>query len=241
MVVVFNLCIYFWLPAEGSTVPSCRSMNRNLSTQHRCPSLKLAGCCKSPCRDEALHICPSSGGRRNWHNLRNPFKNPFFWRKFTAVPSPYPRCLFSRNTNNLHCAKSKPPNDSTGTVPFTLRLKKGCFCPTLSFPFNIFCSVLSPFFEHLYLASIIGALGFQLLQNLEPGGIRWACLKGSLRAGGFVCQARRCFGLEIPASLSNPTRARVRGCSQLAVEQNQPLVLVEQGGLPPPKSIRRPW
>lgn len=27
VVVGFNLCIYFWLPAEGSTVPSCRSMN----------------------------------------------------------------------------------------------------------------------------------------------------------------------------------------------------------------------
>lgn len=161
-----------------------------------------------------------------------------------AVPFPYPRCLFSRNTNNFHCAKSKPPNDSTGIVPFTLRLKKGCFCPTLSFPFNIFCpaqgcKVLSPFFEHL--TSIIGALGFQLLQNLDPGGIGWACLKGSLRAGGFVCQARRCFGLEISASLSNPTCARVKGCSQLAVEQSLPLVLVEQGGLPPPKRVRRPW
>lgn len=115
----------------------------------------------------------------------------------------------------------------------------------LSFPFNIFCptqgcKALSPFFEHLYLTSIIGALGFQLLQNLDPGGIRWACLKGSLRAGGFVCQARRCFGLEISASLSNPTCARVKGCSQLAVEQSLPLVLVEQGGLPPPKRVRRP-
>lgn len=159
-----------------------------------------------------------------------------------AVPSPCPRCLFSGNTNNFNCAKSKPPNDSTGIVPFTLRLKKkGCFCPTLSFPFNIFCSALSPFFEHLYLTSIIGALGFQLLQNLDPGGIGWACLKGSLRAGGFMCQARRCFGLEISASLSNPTCARVKGCSQLAAEQSQPLVLVEQGGLPPPKRVRRPW
>lgn len=30
----FNLCVYFWLLTKGSTVPSCHSVNWNLSTQH---------------------------------------------------------------------------------------------------------------------------------------------------------------------------------------------------------------
>ena len=112
---------------------------------------------------------------------------------------------FQQKPMHFHCAKSKPPNNSNKSIIFKLRLKTKYFCPTLRFYFNTVypaqgCKIFSLFPKLLgtrtSLASL-GALGFQLLQKLDPGGIGSVCLNGCLCACDFLHQTRTSLNIQI--------------------------------------------
>lgn len=168
------------------------------------------------------------------------FKTPFLllvWIKFS------PHChLYNRNVH-FHCAKSKPPNNSNGSTIFILRFKNTYFCPTLKFYLNTVypaqgCKVFSLFSKLLgtgtSLASL-GALGFQLLQKLDQGGIRSVCFNGFLCACCFSHRARTSFNVQISASLKIPVVLRSSTAADwclLAAKQSHLLILMEQAGCP---------
>lgn len=82
-IIFFNMCVYFWLPTEGNTVPSCHSMNWNRSTQHLSSAAQAwasQAAVKGPVKMQLFLT-----GRWKWHILwgilYNSFFCCFFWIK----------------------------------------------------------------------------------------------------------------------------------------------------------------
>lgn len=163
-------------------------------------------------------------------------KNVFLLSKIQS-----PHCLFNRNVH-FHCTKSKLPNNSSGSINFTLRLKKpgistqlwGFILTRSTQPKDVKYSPAG----HLYLTSIIRSPGFPVplkSRSLRHWMFEWlsGCVVSSAGPEHLLTDKFQ-HPWTIPVMLGSSTAA---SWYLLAAVQSHLTISMEQAGPPCSKWI----